>query len=214
MSQKKIKKPEPKPVPVNQYDQLFGTKQTFEGITHVDKNAAALIADLRKEDDERVAKENGEKVDKNTKYKAVRTIPLEVIRTIFLDESTWNLRTATVARMKSDPRVIFVLSSLEGWKFAGLRNDPKTSGVVVAENVTYVLPSLIAETVTGGGNAVLAKLPLDKRVGPYMSALAGDVDKVIRSAVKQAERDRRDAEENGTTPADELSKRRNKRGRK
>lgn len=209
MSKKKIQKPEPKPVPVNQFDQLFGSKESFPGTAVVDKNVATVIAETRLEADKKESTETGNKIPEDKKVKAVRTIPIEVIRTVFLDERNWNLRTATVARMKHDPRVIFVLSTLNGWTFAGMSDDPETGARVVPESVTYVLPTLIAETVTGAGNPVLGKLPLDKRVGPYMSSLAGDVDKVIRSAVKQAERDRRDAGESGE-PVD-LAKRRGKK---
>lgn len=208
MSKKKISKPTPKPAPVNAFDDLFSKRKPTEGVAYISIETAKGIAIERAEDDKRLAEESGEKYEEK-KYKPTRTLPLEVIRTLFLDESDWNLRTATIARMKADPRVIMVLSTTAGWKYAGLSTNPNTGREVARENLNYVLPSLFAETVSGATNPVLGKLPLDKRIPAYISAFGSDVQRVIARAVKDAERARRNGEDRDDV--DELAKRRSRK---
>ena len=185
MTKKKITK-KPTVPEVNKFDELFEAYSSSEGVAHLDKDTAKLISEARTLEDNRIAKVAKEGPP-SKKYKALRTVALEVIRTVFIDPAKWELRSSAIGRMKTDPRVIFALSTTDGWTFAGINTGKDTHTNVIKCSVNYVLPGLMAETIIRGtGDSIMSKAPLEKRIPIYMGALQSDIIGTIKKAQQAA----------------------------
>lgn len=129
-----------------------------------------------------------------------KAINLEIVETISVNQDTFNLHLFIVGRAKKDPRIIFILTETEGWKFAGFENDPKLRNILVSNSFIVNMPSVFAETVMLTQNPILKAMNLSSRTQAYVDAFKNSVIDVFKKLEKHVKEEK--TEHNKTEKTD------------